>query len=215
MTLLVVPGVRWDERSLDTVRDLVERHGHRVAGHGWCHAAPRPGNLHHRLHALLISRDRAEHLSRSAEEVARLVTRCHDWFGGVGLPSPSLYVPPAWALGRLERSALARLPFRWYELLMGCVSAADGVLTAVPLVGFEADTRLRDWALRALNPLNVWSAAAMDRPLRVAIHPWDLRYRLAGSVSELVRRTWRFTTMEAFMEELRAAPQGPSRARAG
>lgn len=215
VTLLVVPGVAWDAESLDTVRDLIDRAGYGVAGHGWHHVAPRPASLPHRIHAMLISRDQAEHLSRSEEEVAQLVARCHEWFRRVDLPQPELYVPPAWALGRLPRSELAALPFRWYELLHGCVSAADGALRIMPLVGFEADTRVRALALRVLNPANLWTGAATGRPLRVAIHPWDLRHRLAAPLRRLLERQWRFTTVEAEMEDAGGIRPGPHRARTG
>ncbi len=56
-------------------------------------------SAYHRLHAALISRDVAEHLSRPAHELVALVHRCHGWFAAHGLPAPTLYVPPAWALG--------------------------------------------------------------------------------------------------------------------
>lgn len=215
VTLLIVPGVEWDQASLEAVRRLIGRGGYGVAGHGWSHLAPRPASLYHRLHALIISRDQAEHLSRSTDDVAALVTRCHEWFRTVGLPQPQLYVPPAWALGRMPRATLTRLPFRWYEVLRGCVSAADGFLRTMPLAGFEADTRIRELTLRILNPLNARIAAGAGRPLRLAIHPWDLRYRLAKEVDGLLRREWRFTTVEAFMSETTPVTGGPRWARSG
>ncbi|MEX0936114.1 MAG: DUF2334 domain-containing protein, partial [Gemmatimonadota bacterium] len=205
ITLLVVPGMAWDHEALGTVRAMVAD-GCGVAGHGWSHQAVPPANLYHRAHGALISRDQAEHLSRSAGELRRLVGRCHAWFDTIDLPEPELYVPPAWALGRLSRSDLAGLPFRWYEVLSGVLDAERADFRWMPLVGFEADTRVRALALGCTNALNVGITRFMRRPLRIAIHPQDLRLHLATRLRELLARDWEFTTVEAAMRERVSAP---------
>lgn len=190
-TLLIVPGREWSDDHLRRLREW-EDTGHRLAGHGWSHAAPSPATLRHRLHAALISRDRAEHLSRSRDEARAIVRRCHTWFRRNGLAAPELYVPPAWALGALTRNDLEELPFRWYETLTGFLDAATGRRLRLPLVGFEADTAFRAFALRATNALNLGLARALDRAVRIAIHPDDLELRLAGRLRRAIQRPWRW-----------------------
>lgn len=197
-TLLVVPGRKWSAGDLRRLERWGGA-GHRLAGHGWSHRAPPPRGLRHRLHAALISRDRAEHLSRGREEVRGIVRRCHEWFERSGLARPDLYVPPAWALGPLTADDLRALPFRWYETLTGFVDAASGTRKLVPLVGFEADTPLRAAALRASNSANLGVARAWDRPVRVSLHPYDLELELARSPRTLLRRRWRWVDEAAVL----------------
>ncbi len=208
LTLLVIPGAGWDERSLDSLRSMVAVEGREVAGHGWSHTAPEPSTFGHRLHAALLSRDQAEHLSRPGEEVASIIERCHEWFGDAELPVPQLYVPPAWALGRLDWARLSALPFRWYELLRGYVRAADGSFWKVPLLGFEADNRARQIALAASNRLNDVAARLMRRPVRIAIHPSDLRLHLANALEAVLRQEWHFSTAASALDTRSRAAVG-------
>jgi len=188
--LLVVPGAGWRDGALARLRALVDA-GCGLAGHGWSHRAPPPGSLFHRVHGIVLSRDQAEHLSRSRAELRTLVERCHGWFASVGLPSPSLYVPPAWALGALEPEDLRELPFTWYERLDGLVHAPSGRVVRLPLIGFEADTAGRRLGLRLFNAANDALAAFTRRPLRIALHPRDLSLLLANDVRAVLRRGWR------------------------
>ena len=204
-TLLVVPGVGWDADGLARLRALVAR-GCTLAGHGWEHRAPPPATLKHRLHAWIISRDQAEHLSRPRAELLERVRRCHAWFADHDLPEPELYVPPAWALGELRTRDLADLPFRWYEDLTGFVDAATGRRTFLPLVGFEADTRFRRVALRVVNAVGVGAGRILGRPVRVSIHPRDLELLLAEDLRALLGRPWRW------VGEARAVGALPGRA---
>ncbi|NNM06857.1 MAG: DUF2334 domain-containing protein [Gemmatimonadetes bacterium] len=195
-TLLVVPGKDWTPDLLDGLRALSER-GHSLAGHGWIHkAASGRRTLFHKGHALLISRNEAEHLSRPPEELAKMIQRCYDWFGSVDLPFPELYVPPAWALGSLDTGRLAELPFRWYEILRGIVEARTGRVRWLPLAGFEADTTFRELSLRFWNSLNVLLAKRLRGPLRISIHPGDLELLLHEDLDRMVRDPWRFVREE-------------------
>jgi predicted deacetylase len=199
-TLLVVPGKDWPPELLSALRGLAEQ-GYPLAGHGWIHKAPsKKRTLFHRGHALLISRNEAEHLSRSPEELADLVRRCHDWFPSVGLPTPELYVPPAWALGTLDIQDLASLPFRWYEILRGMVEGSTGRITWLPLAGFEADTTFRQVNLRIWNGLNSFLAKRGWGPLRISIHPDDLNLLLATDLGRMIREPWRFVRESDVME---------------
>ena len=191
VTLLVVPGLDWSPDHLDRLREW-SADGHRLAGHGWSHRAPPPRSLRHRLHAAVLSRDRAEHLSRSPDDVRERVRRCHRWFLRRELPPPDLYVPPAWALGPLTRADLTSLPIRWYETLGGFIHGRSGNRHLLPLVGFEADTRLRAAALAASNAANLLVAGVTGRPVRLALHPRDLELELGDRLRRLLGRPWRW-----------------------
>jgi hypothetical protein len=190
VTLLVVPGSDWSATELAALRRL-EADGYELAGHGWSHRAPDPGTLYHRVHAAVLSRDEAEHLSRSRAELQTLVARCHAWFGEAGLEPPSFYVPPAWALGQLSRADLDSLPFRYWETLTGVYDARRRRFRVLPLVGYLADTRARARALRATNAFNRGLARLLRRPLRISIHPPDLDLHLAADLLRLVEQDWR------------------------
>lgn len=179
-TLLIVPGAGWDADSLHRLRALCQR-GHPPAGHGWFHHAERWGGWGHRLHAWLISNRAAEHLAMDAQGVDRLIRRCHAWFAANGLPSPALYVPPAWALGPLAKKRLESLPFRFYETMSGVYDAGERRFHRLPLLGFEADRRWRACALRINNRIHRRLAAMAGR-WRVALHPGDLQGPLAADV---------------------------------
>ena len=198
-TLLVVPGKAWTKAQIRSLGGLAQR-GYRLAGHGWIHkAVHEPRSLYHRGHSLLISRDEAEHLSRSPQELIGLILRCHRWFSSVGLPEPELYVPPAWAMGSLKLADLAPLPFRWYEILRGLVHGPSGRVVLLPLAGFEADTTFRRVTLRVWNGLNTLIAERSRMPLRISIHPRDLTLLLRADLKRLVSRPWTFTTEEEIM----------------
>jgi len=185
-TLLVVPGRNWQAGDFDELRQFCDA-GAELAGHGWTHRADAPRDLEHRLHSLLISRNAAEHLSLTADETAALIQRCHDWFAEHQLPQPGLYVPPAWAMGRVSRARLDQLPFSRYETLTGVYDAAKRHFILSPMVGYEADTWLRALPVRAWNALNR-GLAGERRPLRVAIHPQDFDLKLANDLERLVEK---------------------------
>ena len=105
-----------------------------------------------------------------------------------GLTPGPLYVPPAWALGAVNKRRLAALPFRYYETLGGLYDARDQRFQPMPLLGFEADTTLRAWSLNLFNRGNYLAALASGRTLRVSIHPQDLQLRLGAQVLPWVRR---------------------------
>jgi len=185
-TLLVVPGRKWDTHSLARLRTLFDT-GAIPAGHGWSHHVERKRNLYHRVHGALISRNTAEHLALDAGQIVELIGRCHRWFGEHDLPSPDLYVPPAWAMGSLPYRALDDTPFTLFEGLSGVYNAASGRFRRSAMVGFEADTAFRALSCRAWNAVNL-GLAGHSRPLRVAIHPHDLSLRLADDLKQLLAR---------------------------
>ncbi|MDT8438528.1 MAG: polysaccharide deacetylase family protein [Wenzhouxiangellaceae bacterium] len=187
VTLLVVPGTGWTANDLDRLRALVAA-GAELAGHGWVHAVRHVRGLRHRLHAALISRRAAEHLALATNEIMALMRANHAWFGAHGLPDPSLYVPPAWAMGNVSPAGLRELPFARHETLLGVREAASGRFRALPMAGFEADTQLRAAFVAPFNLLNRRLAHASDRPLRLGIHPHDFELKLAASLADWIAR---------------------------
>lgn len=185
VTLLVVPGADWDAAGLAQLRAWRAR-GHELAGHGWVHRVERIEGWRHRLHARLISRNVAEHLALDAREIRALIARCHAWFVTHELGEPALYCPPAWALGAIQRSDLAALPFTQYELFGGVLSGRDGRLRPLPLTGYEADTLTRAPLLRLWNLINRRRARRVGW-LRIGIHPYDLSLRLAADLRRDLR----------------------------
>ena len=186
VTLLVVPGSGWDSRSLERLHGLVSA-GAELAGHGWSHVAEHIRGLRHRLHSALISRDVAEHLALSRDEAVILMSRCHDWFITNGLPGPTLYVPPAWAMGRVRRSDLDELPFDQFETLGGVYDTRSRQFRRTPMIGFEADTAFRAASCRAWNWLNL-RFAGESNPVRVAIHPQDLELLLERDLRNVINQ---------------------------
>lgn len=187
VTLLIVPGSGWSERDLNVLRGF-QNAGHELAGHGWKHQCVGPKTFTHTLHSLVLSRNVAEHLSLNSNQIAELIERCFQWFLQTGLHPPNLYVPPAWAMGSISRKILADLPFRMYESLTGIYDSDTGKFSYLPLVGYEADTRLRIWSLRLFNTFNQAIATLSGRPLRIAIHPYDFTLGLASDLHVLLRR---------------------------
>jgi len=183
--LLVTCGREWRTEYLERLRGLA-RKGHALAGHGWTHKAPSLGGFGHRLHALFLSRDCAEHLALTPEEAVRTMRRCHGWFEELELPRPAMYVPPAWGMGRVSRQQLRELGYRWYETLTGIYDARTDTFRRLPLTGFEADTATRKLTLTVLNRANIALGRITDRPVRLAIHPADLRLGLSKQLKGIL-----------------------------
>lgn len=187
ITLLIVPGRQWMKTDLDWLHQLVAK-GHPLAGHGWLHQAPLKRTFYHVLHSLLLSRNAAEHLSQKPQDLKQLVNNCFYWFYQRGLPRPQLYVPPAWAAGKLELREWKQLPFSQLETLSGVTHLYTGHHVPLPLTGYEADNRIRATVLRFFNFLNKQRARRSGKPLRIGLHPFDLDYFLARhALSDLNR----------------------------
>ena len=194
--LLVVPGRDWSAAELQQLRDWIDE-GCLLAGHGWLHHCERIDRPYHRLHSTLLSRKVAEHLALDAEGIADLMTRCHAWFARHELPTPALYVPPAWALGQISDRQLRRTGFDLVETLLGVVDLRSGLYTLRPLLGYEADTGVRRRAVGAWNRLNRHSAAARGT-VRIGIHPNDLALQLSGELQHDLAQCRSITLTEAF-----------------
>lgn len=192
ITLLVVPGRHWHARAIGRLAAWQEA-GIELAAHGWRHEAREVRAPFHRLHAALISRRAAEHLALDQDGISALMQAAHDWFVDHDLAPPRTYVPPAWALGRIDRERLQRLPYRRVEVTRGFVDTASGTLQRLPLIGFEADTALRAGFLRCWNRIQVRRAYRTGLPLRIGIHPDDPQFRLAADLQALLEKDWHST----------------------
>ena len=186
LTLLVVPDTGWDERSLERLAAL-ERSGADLAGHGWRHRIQRIRNARHWLHSTFISRNVAEHLALDRKGVVALMQDCADWFTARGMQTPTLYVPPAWAMGDATRADLDALPYACYETLYGLYDAPGQRFRRLPMVGFEADTASRALACRLWNGLNLLPGRSA---VRFSIHPGDFELRLGAQLRALLEREW-------------------------
>jgi len=187
ITLLVVPGLKWKTRQIQRLQQL-SREGYPLAAHGWKHRTLRISRPYHRLHAATISRNVAEHLSLNSSEILDLMKRSSRWFEDNDLPTPSLYVPPAWALGKLENHHLSEVPYTAIEVLRGIIHPADGSLSKLPMVGFEADTRWREFWVRIWNKRQLNLAKNQKLPLRIGIHPKDFSLRMAEPLRSLLNQ---------------------------
>jgi hypothetical protein len=192
ITLLVVPGRQWQKAHIAQLREWA-RQGHPLAAHGWMHST-QPRSLYHRLHASLISRNVAEHLALPSDGILHLMERSYAWFGRHGLPEPELYVPPAWALGSCSRTALRSLAVQYIESTRGFLHIPTGRYAHRPLIGFEADTPARAFALRLWNTAQVLAARKFRWPLRISLHPNDLHLLLAPSLKQIFNRDWRYVS---------------------
>ncbi|WP_347330190.1 polysaccharide deacetylase family protein [Marinimicrobium locisalis] len=171
VVLLVVPGRDWQPKDLAQLARW-QSQGLELAGHGWTHRAERIRGWYHRCHSRWVSRHAAEHLGQPRAVLRELLERNYRWFVHQGLRPPSLYVPPAWALGELTSEDLAASPFSYIETARGLWHLPSGRRRALPLVGFEADTPVRAALLQAWNRANgLW--AGPNRPLRLSVHPYD------------------------------------------
>lgn len=179
--LLVVPGRDWTHDQVRRLREW-EQGGAELIAHGWRHHTT-PRRLYHRLHALLLSRNVAEHLALDKSGVMGLMRRSRAWFGEQGLALPNTYIPPAWALGISPRE-LTALPYQRVETLRGVqlVNESAVEFRSLPLLGFEADSPLRAWFLHHFNRRQLRRAKQHQTPLRVSIHPQDTNFRLKNEL---------------------------------
>jgi predicted deacetylase len=186
-TLLVVPGLSWTGQQIDLLKRWQDQ-GLVLAGHGWHHRCRAKRSLGHRLHGFCLSRDVAEHLSSTEEQIKRLIRDSYRWFVDSGFREPELYVPPAWAMGSISAQTLQQLPYRWYEVLTGVHDVSDGRFHRLPLLGYEADTSLRVLGLRFSNALNRGLSTLLRRTIRISIHPYDVTRPLADSLRVALKR---------------------------
>jgi hypothetical protein len=199
-TLLVVPGREWSAGQITLLKHW-QANGHELAAHGWLHEARAIRKPWHRIHSTLVSRNVAEHLDLEPEEQVPFIARSIRWFAEQELSLPSIYVPPAWALGRLTREQRDRLlqaermPAQLsIETTSGFIHLPENRRQWMPLTGYEADTPARALFLRCFNALNLAHARFHSTCLRISVHPYDMQYRLASSLRTHLEMPVNFST---------------------
>ena len=197
VTVLVVPGKPWSCTHIERLREL-SNNGHELAAHGWHHHTT-PRRIRHRIHAALISRNVAEHLDLDSAAILDLLERSKNWFIENKLPTPRLYVPPAWALGSISKEHLAKVPYHYIETTRGFLKKTEDRFrfTPFPLTGYEADTRFRETFLRFWNRHQEGRAKYKDTILRISIHPNDLNLRLTDQIDEQIRAISEFVNPDS------------------
>ena len=195
-TLLVVPGLNWTNDQLKQLSQYT-KNGHELAGHGWIHKAKNIKSLYHKCHSLLISRDVAEHLALSKKELFILLDNCYKWFASVNLPTPTLYVPPAWALGNFNKQDIKKCPFTSIETLTGIHYNEKTIKT--PLLGYEADTLFRQIMVTLSNNINKFIAKLTKKPIRLSIHPNDFNLLLKEQLDKDLKKDARFLTYNNYL----------------
>lgn len=201
ITLLIVAGMQWRPHDIALLKKLQSNGEVELAGHGWRHRIDGFRSSRHRLHGVLISRNEAEHMSLPANEIVELVERNYNWFQRVGLAPPDLYVPPAWAMGKISRKSLKGLPFRYYETLIGVYDSFRDCTQPMAVCGYMADTWQRSLFLRTSNAINQRIFAC---PLRIAIHPDDLKLSMAVDLVSCLKKGFTFSTYTSFFKHGRS-----------
>lgn len=189
--LLVVPGLPWKREEMEQLK-VWESHGHRIVPHGWFHRVGQIRGIRHRIHSLLISRNVAEHLSLAPGEVGSFIQRSRDQLIHWGFSAPELYVPPAWAVGDISSAELNALSVQWIEVVGGFISTRGAPMERSALLGYEADTLLREFVLKIWNSLN-WRRFQKGKVrLRMGIHPQDAQLRMASQLEKDLLRARKF-----------------------
>lgn len=201
VTLLVIPDARsWTAQSLAVLKSL-EDEGYVLAAHGWTHNNKPPRSIYHKVYSALFSRNAAEHLDKNSAEILEIMRRSRGWFEASGLCSPSLYVPPAWALGAVSLEMAAATGFAFVETLTGIYETSTHTFHRLPLVGFQAFTTFQAVVLRVSNTINEAIADATGVPLRVAVHPYDLSLLSSGELEAMVERGRLSLALEDYLRQ--------------
>ena len=193
VTLLVVPGKNWTENQLKLLKQYTLE-GHTLAAHGWHHHTE-PKKFLHRIHSLIISKNVAEHLDLNQQGILALLNKSYQWFIQNHLPTPTLYVPPAWALGSIHRKTLSKTLFKQIEVTRGLIHLApnkQAKLQRLPLTGYEADSPFRVRFLKKWNQFQQHRAQVQSLPLRISIHPHDLDLPIADQLEQQLKNVQTF-----------------------
>ena len=126
-----------------------------------------------------MSSNCAEHLSQDSNTVFNIMKKSYSWFIGNDLDAPKLYVPPAWALGKIKKESLSKLSFTHYECTTGMIH--NNKFCFIPLVGFEESTRTGALIRRFFNYFN-YVMACFTGTIRIAIHPEDFNLYLKNDL---------------------------------
>lgn len=190
--LLVVPDYH-GRAPLSQAPEFVQRlreletQGSQILLHGLYHAAdrapPKPakpeqrrGSLGRWLRQTVASAGEAEFGELSLTEAARRLDVGLSLFSELRLPVHG-FVPPAWILPRRVLPALAERGIRYTENHFGVIDPVSGRRRSSAVMNFATRTQLR--LLSSVTYVRAARALRHVLPLRIAIHPSDLRSPLA------------------------------------
>jgi len=186
--LLVVPCFHhsWPlEQAPDFVARLVElqRAGHEVYLHGlWHEADAHPpggvGRARWYLAQRVVSGGEAEFAHLPLDEVARRLDEGARVLRGLGL-QPTGFVAPAWSMPPGSLSLLAERGYRYTEDHFRIYDPMGGSVRPSLVLNFASRSPVR--LLSTVAYCRVMRPAGRLFPVRIAIHPGDLRSRLLRS----------------------------------
>ena len=176
--LLVIPGLKWEKKHINRLLNWQIR-GIEIAAHGWTHKANDKRTLFHKLHSLFISKNCAEHLSKNTTNICKIMEKSFNWFIDNGFKKPTLYVPPGWAIGNIDKNDLSRLQFTHIECTTGFVYKKK--YKFIPLIGFEESNYIKGIIRRFCNYLNFILGQFIGY-IRIAIHPNDFELFLKDDI---------------------------------
>ncbi len=159
----------------------MQNKGLQIAAHGWTHRATTKKTLFHKLHSLFISNNCAEHLSLKTEDIKCIINKSYNWFIENEFQKPTLYVPPAWALGKITKKELSKFPFSHYECTTGLICKRK--YRFIPLIGFEEKNIIKAYFRQFFNKIN-YMFALYTGYIRVAIHPNDFQLHLKDDIKK-------------------------------
>lgn len=132
-----------------------------------------------------MSANCAEHLSKNKQEIIHLINDSYNWFIDNGFKKPLLYVPPAWALGKISKIDLNQLPFLYFECTTGFIS--NKKYRFLPLLGFEEKTYWGAKIRQFFNTLN-FIIGKFKGIIRIAIHPNDFNLYLKNDIKKYLHK---------------------------
>ena len=98
-------------------------------------------------------------------------------------------MPPAWALGAVDKKILCKTLFKQIEVTRGLIHISPGKkpkLQTLPLTGYEADSTFRASFLSRWNQFQQNQAQIKSLPLRISIHPYDLELPIAEQLERQI-----------------------------
>ena len=185
ITLLIIPGLQWDYNQIKTFKEWQNNQNIELASHGWIHESNPIRSIHHYFHSKLISDDCAEHLSLSKSSIIKLMNNSYSWFINKELAPPTLYVPPAWALGNINKKDLSSLPFNEIETISGVY--INNKFIFIPLIGFETKNYFRFIVVKISNFIN-YLLYGIFGLIRIAIHPDDFNLLLRKDIDKYLSK---------------------------
>ena len=184
ISILVIPGLNWKKKQLDKIKSW-QNNGIQIAAHGWLHKSKKIKTIYHKLHSLIISAKCAEHLSKNRQDINRIISNSYNWFIENDFQRPYLYVPPAWALGKINRKDLQKLNFTHFECTTGFIH--NNKYRFLPLIGFEEKFLWKSLLRRFFNSFN-FMLASFTGVVRIAIHPNDFNLYLKNDIEKYLNK---------------------------